>query len=373
MILLGYLWQIKFGALCNMANDYNSAKSNASDYIYDTARALLTQLTGEGSTYSTSAYNASASSRTIPASAELQDVDYRFAPELVIQDNASAYTYDASKDSGTSSSGAADRATAHASNKGTEGEYTYPFWGIWSSESATFPWVQLVAKENKQKGASARSAFIDQGGAATLATFKLLLQDKDFGWAASHTWEAYKGWSAPLNEALSKLYAGGTKFLDFVKDVGSGAFTDNATIKQALTTLEDPTYVRVDQSMVYANTANRRISFSFEFARPPVANSSKIMWDIIKELERLSCSKSGGAVTFSPPSIWNVSIMAPGGASVWGLNFCALTDVKTGIIGPWKGGYPSKVDISLDFVHLPPVFEDNGWWTNGGGGMPAAQ
>ena len=259
--------------------------------------------------------------------------------------------------------------------------YQYPFWGIWAERAATFPWVILEACPNMQAGASARSAFKRQLGkeGQPIKTFKLILQDKDFGWGLSHTWEAYKGWASPLNNSFAGIYAGIKNGADSVKGTGNAAVDvvkGGKSLAEAFNNIQaESAYVRHDQSQVYANSGNRRISFSFEFMTPPNQSDAHKMWDIIKSIEESSCAQSTDVMAFTPPEIWNIKIMAPQlgdgvKPSIWALNFCALKDVKTSISGPWKGGYPAKIEIGLDFEHLPPVFKDNGWWAPGGGGMP---
>ena len=250
---------------------------------------------------------------------------------------------------------------------------TYPYWGIWSTKKDTFAWVHLTAYPNYQVGASARNPL--QKPEAERKTFKLLFQNKDFSWSADHTWEAYKGWATTLGNTASHLLTGLDKVKSFastIKETTQKALADGAAAALNHASNSEPIpYRRFDQSIVYTNSSNRSCSLSFEFIVPPnFSEAEKTLWSIITEIEKYSYPTSGGTLDFTPPDIWDVRIVSPnGGGTIWFLEHCGLTSVKTSISGPFKGNIPAVISLDLAFKHLPAAFQQNGWWNKFGSSM----
>ena len=213
-------------------------------------------------------------------------------------------------------------------------------------------WTFLIITAHELKD---QKVFSRQAGGGVVAgpaiqSWKLLIAD-DFNYQVTHEWEKYDSMSGKLQEAIK----GASKTLKDAASTVTGLGEKGGNVVEAANSAE-VAKVKSDVSLVYQNTANRILTFSFDFVAWD--NVKGDVFDPISALIFHSCASHGdgeASLAIKFPSVFKLHT-EPG--NMLNVGWAALTDVSPTYTFPWKDGYPMEAKVQLTFKELPPLYRD---------------
>ena len=115
---------------------------------------------------------------------------------------------------------------------------------------------------------------------------------------------------------------------------------------------------KIDSPLVYANSTRKNYIFSFTFADQGGPKGCKMIYEPIEKLKRYSCAKMKGTLDkFLPPHIFSVKTKP---VNFIEIENAALTKVQPTYHGPFRDGYPTRIELQLEFQDIAPLYE-NSW------------
>lgn len=212
-------------------------------------------------------------------------------------------------------------------------------------------WLQLAVKELKAQTMDVRNkGGLDVG--STLATMQLLLP-MDFQQTVNHIWEDTDTLATKLGEKYRTLKTGGQQILD--------AFTNNSgygnIISGAASGVADVN-VRPDSPTIFRSSQKREISLSFH-----LADQGDTEKDVFEPVNLLMYYSSSGAADeyfkIDYPYIFELQTVTGDSEPIQLINFkhAALTSVQPTYKGPYRNGYPTHCELTLQFKDLEPLFK----------------
>lgn len=109
---------------------------------------------------------------------------------------------------------------------------------------------------------------------------------------------------------------------------------------------------KLDSPLVWKNSARREYSFPITLLDQEEPNK---IAGVVQDFKRMSSAKTQGALSsIGYPYIFRIRLV-PGALLM--IESAALTGIQSTYHHPYIGGYPTKIDLTLTFVDLQPVFE----------------
>lgn len=235
-------------------------------------------------------------------------------------------------------------------------------------------WIVMKPFEIESQAAYARGdEAIKVKPAAQDDTFEFLAP-MQIDEVVDHDWSEYESIATRLAQKakdIGKL----TENVKGIKKAGEGALggalrgggitgTARETIAGTIKGLQKtPVYRgKVDSPLVYQNTTRKSYIFNFTFADQGGGLGTKIIYEPIEKLKKYSCAKMVGTLDrFLPPHIFTVTTKP--------INFIeikrgALTKVQPTYHGPYRDGYPTRIELQLEFQDIEPLYESS-WYKTG--------
>lgn len=114
---------------------------------------------------------------------------------------------------------------------------------------------------------------------------------------------------------------------------------------------------KIDSPLVYANTTRKNYIFSFTFADQGGSTGCKEIYEPIVKLKKYSCAKMKGTLDrFLPPHIFSVKTKP---VNFIEIENAALTKVQPTYHGPYRDGYPTRIELQLEFQDIAPLYESS--------------
>lgn len=152
----------------------------------------------------------------------------------------------------------------------------------------------------------------------------------------THSWEEHDSMAGRIAQIVTDTQQG----IKGIVELGKGGTTGSKQYK-------------LDAPLVWKNSPRR------EYTLPIVlldADNPGLISEVVQDFKRMSSAKAGpnnlSAVDF--PYIFRVRLH-PG--SLVYMESAALTGIQTTYHYPFKDGYPIKIDMTLTFLDLEPLFE----------------
>jgi hypothetical protein len=157
----------------------------------------------------------------------------------------------------------------------------------------------------------------------------------------SHSWEEYHSFQGKAAQLFSDKAAAVARVAQGAAGLGR---------KQGDT---NPGRAKVDSPIVYAGS--ERLEYSFTFLLMQYKNIKEDVINPIHDFRRLSCAVTAGQAldTIQFPCIFSVE-SSP--APFINLPDAALTNVQVLYNAPYKGGLPSRAEMTLTFRDIRPLY-----------------
>lgn len=184
-----------------------------------------------------------------------------------------------------------------------------------------------------------------------------------------HDWSEYESIATRLAQKakdIGKMGAGVRGIIKAGEEAIAGAIGGEGITGRAAEVLrgtvkglqKTPVYRgKIDSPLVYANTTRKNYIFSFTFADQGGENGCKMIYEPIEKLKKYSCAKIEGTLDrFLPPHIFSVKTIP---VNFIEIEHAALTKVQPTYHGPFRGGYPTRIELQLEFQDIAPLYESS--------------
>ena len=152
----------------------------------------------------------------------------------------------------------------------------------------------------------------------------------------THSWEEHDSMAGRIAQIVTDMAEGGKGVVELLK----GGTTGNKKYK-------------LDAPLVWKNSPRREYTLPITLLNP---DKPHLITGVVQDFKKMSSAKAGphnlSAVEF--PYIFRVRLHP--GAMVY-IESAALTGIQTTYHHPYIGGYPIKIDMTLTFLDLSPLFE----------------
>ena len=171
----------------------------------------------------------------------------------------------------------------------------------------------------------------------------------------SHTWEPYGAIQGRLSEVFSQTEGMGTQVFDALVSAKEGVSKASLTAALNVGSTAGAKY-KVDTPLVYTGSERRKISFTFT-----LMEWEDVYMDVLEpihQFRKLSCAGlEGKAVDIIDfPAIFSVKTSPQ---SFVDIKDCALTDVQVTWNSPYKGGNPTRAELTVTFLDLRPLYKSS--------------
>lgn len=208
--------------------------------------------------------------------------------------------------------------------------------------------IQIIAKEIKKQNLDPKDPnHIEVGGIMGMWNF---IAPTDIQESITHTWEEYHSFQGRAAQLRS----------DTVTSVGKASQILDGPARRAGST--NPAKLKVDSPVVY--TGSERLEYSFTFLLMHYTDIKNDVMTPIHELRKLGCAVIAGQAidTIQFPAIFEITSQP---APFIHIPVAALTNVQTTYNAPYKGGLPSRAELTLTFKDVQPLYQ--GSWGDIGG------
>jgi len=171
-----------------------------------------------------------------------------------------------------------------------------------------------------------------------------MIAPTDIQEAINHSWEEYHSFQGRAAQLRADTMASAAKALQ-------GA--DGLTQRSGNT---DPAKLKVDSPLVYAGST--RLQYSFTFLLMQYHNIKADVMDPIHEFRKLSCASINGQSidTIQFPAVFEITTDP---STMVYIQYAALTDVQVNYNAPYKGGLPSRAELTLTFKDIRPLYKSS--------------
>lgn len=237
--------------------------------------------------------------------------------------------------------------------------YTFAEGGV---ENDNLLWFDITAYPIESISQYSRESGISKG--SETHKFKFLAPNQ-IEEQIQHEWSPYDTMSSQIAESIAGI-AGTASNIGQALGAAGGLSLSSiqsfaASIGAAGSGFNVPSY-KVDSPLVYKDSSRRQYTFTFFL----IAGFEDYTTDIVtpvRMLEALSCADASGYISIKWPYIFDIK------SSVGNLIYLedmALTSVQPTFYGPYIKGYPTKCDLTCQFVEVAPLYIDNITGTSGG-------
>jgi len=157
----------------------------------------------------------------------------------------------------------------------------------------------------------------------------------------SHSWEEYSAFQGRAAQLRADIMTSAGKLIQ-------GA--DGITRKSGNT---EPARIKVDSPMVYSGS--ERLEYSFTFLLMQYRHIKKDVMNPIHEFRKLSCASIEGQTidTIQFPAVFSITTSP---STFIKVDNAALTNVQVLYNAPFKGGLPSRAELTLTFKDIRPLY-----------------
>jgi len=177
----------------------------------------------------------------------------------------------------------------------------------------------------------------------------------------NHTWEPYGSIQGRLSEVIAQTEGTVAGLFDAGKALGGAKGGAKGYLEAGSTASAK---YKVDTPLVYTGSGRRQISFTFTLME--WLDPYKDVLEPIHEFRKLSCAgiagKSVDMIDF--PAIFSIRSIPQ--TFVY-IEDCALTDVQVTWQAPYKGGTPTRAELTVTFLDLRPLYKSS--WGDGAGNI----
>lgn len=112
---------------------------------------------------------------------------------------------------------------------------------------------------------------------------------------------------------------------------------------------------RVDSTLVYSSSTRRQYTLTFPLAVYGGMLNQRMIFEGIRKLQKLSCPDLSGddMIKIRLPAVFCIRTDP---SPLILVNYAALTGVQPMWKGPYKNGYPMRVDLQLTFQDIEPLY-----------------
>lgn len=232
-------------------------------------------------------------------------------------------------------------------------------------------WITMKPKKIESMPALNKGNALDTLATDTDITFKFLAPDS-IQEAIGHDWQEYESIATRLAQKIASLQRQGPEILQTVEAAGGalkGVVDAIRTGGQPAESIANvarnfmgnmygmkvqPT--KVDAALVYTNSPRRQ--YTFEFTLIDEGNPRLDIIEPVNKLIQFSSPdlKKESQTLFENPYIFEVKTEPN---NIIQIDYAALVAVQPTYKGPWRNGFPSIVELQLQFIDLDPTYRSN--------------
>ena len=160
----------------------------------------------------------------------------------------------------------------------------------------------------------------------------------------SHSWEEYHAFQGRAAQLRADIMTSVGKLVQGVDGIPRKAGNT------------DPAKIKVDSPMVYSGS--ERLEYSFTFLLMQYRRIKDDVMNPIHEFRKFSCASINGKSidTIEFPAIFSITTSP---APFISMDNAALTNVQVLYNAPFKGGLPSRAELTLTFKDIRPLYTDS--------------
>ena len=198
--------------------------------------------------------------------------------------------------------------------------------------------IKLTARPLKsQSNMNAGISGIRKGN--VVGSFIFLLPST-FSETISHQWENYDSVGTRAGNKLNATEIAAKQAAEVAKGIKKGNTGNVITQKY-------------DTPITYTNSNRRSLDLTFQLADNGDTKNDIFM--PVRTLERFSCAeKKNGSNVFKPPYVFEVKTTK--NSKLVYMSDAALQSVQPTYYGPYRKGYPSKCELTLNFIDITPLY-----------------
>ena len=186
---------------------------------------------------------------------------------------------------------------------------------------------------DQQSTTNASAAGIQKSTVGTPLEF---LMPSSFTYTINHEWENVDQLGTRFVQKFHKIEKSAE---DITGVITGGSVSGNVITK------------KLDTPITFKDSNRRTLNITVQ-----LADQGDTMGDVfypVRLLERWSCSEKGAGNKFELPYIFTVETI---GSSLVYMENAALMSVQPTYFGPYRGKYPSKCELTLDFRDIEPLY-----------------
>ncbi len=226
-----------------------------------------------------------------------------------------------------------------------------------SGQATDLTHIQIVASEIEQQNLNPREpGHIQKGNQLYDWDF---IGFTDLQESINHTWEPYGSIQGRLSEVIKQTKSAFTSVGDALKSARGVSNGVSGVLQSGGT---NAAKYKVDTPLVYTGSGRRQIAFTFI-----LQEWSDVYNDVLEpihQFRKLSCAGIEGKTVdlIDFPAVFAVKSYPQ---SFIDIKDCALTDVQITWNAPYKGGNPTRAELTVTFLDLRPLYKSS-WGDSAG-------
>jgi len=170
----------------------------------------------------------------------------------------------------------------------------------------------------------------------------LFLMPSSYTTTINHEWENVDSIGTRLVQKGASMMKSGKE----IKNTGSSILSGSG--------LGGVVTQKYDAPITFKDSNRRTLNITVQLADQGDAEND--VFYPVRLLEKWSCAEKGGRVDFQMPYIFEVKTLK---SDLIYMKNAALVSVQPTYFGPYRNGYPSKCELTLDFRDVQPLYRSS--------------